>query len=67
MAETLAQTVARLESIRNSAISSTTVDGISTTIDQAAATQRLRELKRAEALEAGLADPRPIVSRIKLT
>jgi hypothetical protein len=67
MAETLAQTAARLEAIRNSAISSTTVDGISTTIDQAVALQRLREIKRAEALEAGLPDPRPICARIKLT
>jgi hypothetical protein len=66
MAETLAQTAARLASIRNSAISATTVDGISTTIDQSVADRRLREVQRAQAAEAGLPDPRPIVSRIKL-
>lgn len=67
MAETLSQTVARLETIRNSAVSSTTVDGITATIDQAAAEKRLGELRRAQAAEAGLPDPRPVVSRIKLT
>lgn len=67
MAETLVETAARLQAIRNSAVASTTVDGISATIDQAVALQRLREIQRAQALEAGLPDPRPIVARIKLT
>jgi hypothetical protein len=67
MAETLQQSIERLTAIRNSAVTSTTVDGISTTIDQAAAARRLQELQRSQAAEDGLPDPRPIVSRIKLT
>ena len=67
MAETLAQTAARLEAIRNSAIDSNAVDAISVGINQDVARQRLREIRRAEALEAGLPDPRPVVATIKLT
>lgn len=67
MAESLADTAARLEAIRNSAVTSTTVDGVTATIDQKAAETRHREMQRALAAIAGTPDPRPIVSRIKLT
>lgn len=67
MAETLAQTVDRLQRTRDAAITSTTVDGISTTIDQTVVDKQLRARKRELAEEAGLSDPRPICARIKLT
>lgn len=66
MAESLADTAARLEAIRNSAVSSATVDGITNSFDQAAAEKRLREIQRAQAAAAGTPDPRPIATTIRL-
>jgi len=66
MAETLAQTVDRLQRTRDAAVTSTTVDGISTTIDQAVVNQQLRTRRRQLAEDNGEADPRPICSSIRL-
>lgn len=67
MSETLSETVARLKAITNSAVTSSSADGISASIDQRTAARRLRETSRELADAQGLPDPRPKVARIKLT
>jgi len=67
MTENLAETVARLQATRDAAITETVVDGITAKIDQGVANQQLRAARRRQAIEDGLADPRPIASAVKLT
>lgn len=65
-AETLAETVARLKRITRSGIASTTVDGITTDFDQAAAARALREAQQEQSAAEGTAQTRPTTAQIRL-
>ncbi len=67
MSDSLAEQIAKLERIQAAAVTSTSVDGVSASIDQATAARSLRERRRRQAAEQGLPDPRPVVSTIKLS
>ena len=64
--DTLEEQIAKLERIQAAAVTATTVDGVSASLDQATAASTLRELRRKQAAEQGLPDPRPVVSTIRL-